>query len=190
MKKYLKIIIGLVLISVIGYLGYSISTKINHKKEVAERIQVIPEFSFKTLSGEQFNQNDVNATLPKLFIYFNSDCDFCHAEAKQIQEQLKQLKNMQIIMVSHENSEDIKTFAEKYNLINEENIVFLEDEKLEFSEIFDANSIPYMLLYSKDNQLIKKFKGATKIENIIAHLPSLSAGRQDSQLHIWNEGQL
>jgi len=167
MKKYLKIIIGLTLVSIIAYLGYSISTKINHKKEVVERIQNLPEFSFKTISGEQFTQNEISITLPKLFIYFNSDCDFCHAEAKQIQEHIKQLKKMQIIMVSHENSEGIKAFAEKYNLINEKRIIFLEDEKLEFSEIFDANSIPFMLLYSKGNQLIQKFKGATKVENII-----------------------
>ena len=167
MKKYLKIIIGLTLVCVIGYLGYNISTKINHKKEVAKRIQSLPEFSFKMLNNQAFNQNNISTIQPKLFIYFNSDCDFCHEEAKQIQEHLKQLKNTQIIMISHENSEGIKAFAEKYNLINEENIIFLEDEKLEFSEIFDANSIPFMLLYSKDNQLIKKFKGATKIENII-----------------------
>ncbi len=172
MKKKLKIIIAIILITIIGFLGYSISTKINHKNEVAERIQTIPKFLFKTLSGEQFNQNDVNAILPKLFIYFNSDCDFCHAEAKQIQEQLEKLKKVQIVFISFENVKGIKAFAEKYNFTNKENIIFLEDKKLEFSEIFDANSIPFMLLYSKDNQLIKKFKGATKIENILSRLPS------------------
>ncbi|MCF6347539.1 MAG: redoxin domain-containing protein [Flavobacteriaceae bacterium] len=181
MKKQLKIIIGIVLISIIGYLGFSIGNKLNHKKEVAERIKTIPEFSFKTLNGEAFTQNEVSETLPKLFIYFNSECEFCHAEAKQIQESIEQLKNVQLLLVSFEESEGIKAFAEKYHLVNYENIIFLEDSSLLFAELFDAKSIPFMVLYSKENQLIQKFKGATKIEKVISYLPSQSADRQDSQ---------
>jgi peroxiredoxin len=172
MRKYLKIIIALVLISVIGYLGYSIGNKLNHKKEVAERIKTIPEFSFKTLNGEPFTQKELNTALFKLFMYFNSECEFCQGEAKQIQKHIPQLQHVQVIMVSHEPSNGIKIFAEKYHLANHKNIIFLEDEKLQFSELFDAKSIPFMVLYSKDNQLIQKFKGATKIEKIISHLPS------------------
>jgi len=159
-----------VLVSVIGYLGYNISAKINHKKEVAKRIQVIPEFSFKTLRGEKFSQKDLNSTLPKLFIYFNSECEYCQGEAQQIHRNLEKLKNIQVVFISFESAKEIETFAEKYNLINIENIIFLEDGKLEFYEIFDANTIPFMLLYSKDNQLIQKFKGAIKIEKIIGLL--------------------
>ncbi|MCF6348901.1 MAG: redoxin domain-containing protein [Flavobacteriaceae bacterium] len=181
MKKQLKIIIALVLISIIGYLGYSIGSKLNHKKEVANRIKTIPEFSFKNLDGQPFTQKEVSRTLPKLFIYFNSECDFCHTEAKQIQEHLEQLKNVQLLFVSFEEPESIKTFAEKYDLLNKDHIFFLEDSTLLFADLFDAKSIPFILLYTKDNQLIKKFKGATKIENVIAHLPSQSADRQDSQ---------
>ncbi|MCF6224364.1 MAG: redoxin domain-containing protein [Flavobacteriaceae bacterium] len=167
MKKNIKILIVIILISTIGYLGYSISTKINHKNEIAERIQTIPNFSFKTLNGEPFTQNQISTTLPKLFIYFNSECDFCHAEAMQIQEHLEQLKNVQLLFVSFEEPESIKTFAEKYNLLNKGHIFFLEDSALLFANLFDAKSIPFMLLYTKDNRLIKKFKGATKIKNIL-----------------------
>lgn len=167
MKKKIKIIIGIVLISSIGYLGFSIGKKLNHKKEVANRIKTIPDFSFKTLNGKPFTQKNITNTQSKLFIYFNSECDFCHAEAKQIQEHLEQLKNVQLLFVSFEEPESIKTFAEKYELLNKDHIFFLEDPTLLFAELFDAKSIPFMLLYSKDNQLIKKFKGATKIENVI-----------------------
>jgi thiol-disulfide isomerase/thioredoxin len=170
MKKKIKIIIGIVLISSIGYLGFSIGKKLNHKKEVAERIQTIPVFSFKTLNGESFTQNDINTNLPKLFVYFNSECDFCHAEAKQIQEHLEQLKKVQLLFVSFEEPESIKKFAEKYDLLNKSNVLFLEDSTLLFAELFDAKSIPFMLLYSKENELIQKFKGATKIEKIIGLL--------------------
>jgi len=167
MKKKIKIIISIFLIGIIGYLGFSIGSKLNHKKEVAERIKTIPKFSFKKLNGEAFTQKELNTTLPKLFIYFNSECEFCQGEAEQIQKNITQLQPIQIVMVSHESSEGIKNFAEKYHLINQKNILFLEDSTLLFSELFNAKSIPFLVLYSKNNQLIQKFKGATKIENVI-----------------------
>lgn len=170
MKKYKKLIIIVVLLSVIGFLGISIGKKLSYKKEVAERMQQIPNFSFNTFDGALYTQNKISKNQPKLFVYFNSECDYCHAEAKQIEQNLAKLNHVQMFFVSYESVETAKTFAEKYNLLNRENITFLEDKKLDFETLFDAKSIPYMLLYSKDNQLIQKFKGATKIDKIIALL--------------------
>lgn len=170
MKKNLKIVIAVLLISIIGFLGFKISSQLQHKKEVAERIRLIPNFSFNTLDGNTFTKKNISDKVPKLFVYFNSDCDYCHSEAQQIQENLEKLKDIQLLFVSFEPADSIKVFAEKYQLLNKENITFLEDEKMIFSNLFDAKSIPFMLLYSKENQLIKKFKGATKIENVLKAL--------------------
>lgn len=171
MRKYKKGVLIILLLGVVAFLGISIGNKLSQKKEVAERIQQIPNFSFNTIQqGASFNQNNISKSKPKLFIYFNSECDYCHAEAKQIAQNLSKLNHVQMVFVSYESVETAKTFAEKYNLLNKENITFLEDKKLAFETLFDAKSIPYMLLYSKDNQLIQKFKGATKIDKIIALL--------------------
>ncbi len=167
MKKKLKIILAVFIICIIGFLGFKIGSQLKQKKEVAERIQYIPDFSFKTLKAKTFSKKDIENDKPKLFIYFNSDCDFCHSEANQIQNNLEKLKDIQLIFVSFESADSIKVFAEKYQLLNKENIILLEDEKMLFSQLFNAKSIPYMLLYSKSNQLIKKFKGATKIEHVL-----------------------
>jgi len=170
MKKYLKTIIGIILISIIGFLGYNITQKITYKKKVAERIKTIPVFSFLTLNNEGFTQNDLATNKNKLFIYFNSECEYCQSEATQISQNIEQFIDTQIIFVSFEPIEGIKQFAENYNLYDKKDMLFLHDKKLEFSEIFDAKSIPFILLYSKDNLLIEKYKGATKIGNILKHL--------------------
>ena len=167
MRHTLKIIIGIFIIGIIAFLGYSIITNLNNKEKVADRIRTIPHFSFKTIEGEVFSQLEISKTKPKLFIYFNSSCDFCKAEAKQIQENSDQLDGVQLLFVSFEDKKEIKAFASEYGLLNQMNMIFLEDESMEFSEIFDVKSIPFMLLYSKENKLIKKFKGLTKIENVI-----------------------
>ena len=170
MKKNIKLIIAIVLISIISFLGYSISKKISYKKEVTERIKTIPKFSFLSLNNVDFTQNNLAINNNKLFVYFNSECEYCQSEATQISQNLEEFKETQLIFISFEPLEGIKEFAKTYNLLDKENVIFLHDSKLEFSEIFDAKSIPFLLLYSKDNKLIEKYKGATKIENITKFL--------------------
>lgn len=170
MKNKKKLIIRVLLISLIVFLGFSIGEKLIYKKEVAERIKSVPEFSFKTIKGELFTEQHISRNQPKLFVYFNSECGSCHSEAKQISKHLDKLKNVQILFVSYQESHLIKQFAKQYELLIHNNIIFLEDEKLQFATIFDAKSIPYILLYSKDNQLVQKFKGVTKISTIARFL--------------------
>lgn len=170
MKKYLKPIIGIFLVSIIGFLGYNITKKISYKATVTERIKSIPEFSFLTLERKAFTSKNLAKDFYKLFVYFNSECEYCQSEATQISENLENFKNTQLAFVSFEPMEGIKQFAIDYHLNDKENVVFLHDKKLEFAKIFDAKSIPFMLLYSKDNQLIKKYKGATKVDNILKYL--------------------
>ncbi len=166
MKKKVKVIIAILLIGVLGFLGYGITNKLNYKKEVAERIKTIPDFSFVTTKEETFTQNDLKE-LPTVFIYFNSDCDYCQSEATKIEKRLSDFKNIELIFVSFEPLEDIIKFAKIYKLYNQENITFLEDKKGEFSKIFDVNSIPYIIVYNKKKEFKGKFKGATKIDKIL-----------------------
>ena len=167
MRKYKKIAIAILIISIIGYLGFSIAKKIQYKKEVAARIKTIPTFSFFTLDNIPFSEKELTKNTYKLFVYFNTECVFCQHETQQIREHLLEFKKTQIVFVSFEEIENIKAFADKYSLLNKENVLFLQDKKLEFSEIFDAKSIPFILLYDSENKLIEKFKGATKVDKIL-----------------------
>lgn len=169
MKKKLKLFIAILLISVVGYLGYKITTKLNHKKEVATRIKNLPNFSFLDLQGRIFTQ-DILKNKPIVFVYFNSDCDYCQSEAIKIQQRLQDFKNVELIFVSFEKKDSIQQFAKKYQLYNQKSVTFLEDAKAEFSKIFDVNSTPYIVVYDADKKLLQKFKGATKIDEILAIL--------------------
>lgn len=166
MKKKIKLIIKLLLIISMGFLGFKIATKLNHKKEVAQRTKTIPDFSFKTLSGATFTKQDLSQK-PTIFIYFNSECEYCQSEATKIHERLADFKQAQLVFVSFEPREGIHKFAQEYQLDQQENILFLEDVKGEFSKIFDVNSIPYIVVYNKNQELLKKFKGATKIDTLL-----------------------
>ena len=148
-------------------MGYKIVAKINHKKEVAANIKSIPDFKYKNLNGELFSNKNLKTDTPTLFIYFNSECEYCNEEAEMIQGSVDKFRPYQLVFVSFEKPEKIKSFAQKHNLLNYDNIHFVCDTKVTFATTFDVQSLPCLVLYDKNQQLIEKIKGQTKVETIL-----------------------
>lgn len=162
----MKIAIILSIIGLFTYLGFSIGHKIAHKQEIAKRLETIPEFHFKTLLNKEFNRTHLKQNTATIFIYFNTECDYCIHEAESILENLELFEDVYLLFVSNESISDIKAFAELHQLLNQKNIAFLYDHTDTFSSGFDANSIPFILIYNKDGILLKKHKGQLKPQTI------------------------
>ncbi|WP_133526841.1 TlpA family protein disulfide reductase [Flavobacterium sp. 245] len=172
MKKYLKIILALAFISILSFFAYQIITKINHKKEVAENIKTIPEFIYQNINGGNFTNKNLKEGIPNLFVYFNSECEYCNEEAKIIKQNIDKFKNIQLIFVSLEKPQLIKMFAVKHQLTAYNNVHFLCDSKVTFATTFDVKSLPCLVLYDKNQKLIEKIKGQTKTEILLKKLTS------------------
>jgi len=170
MKKTLKIILPIIVLSLLAFMGYKVVSKINHKKQVAENIKKIPNFSYVTLEIKVFTEENLVKGKPTLFIYFNSECDFCNHEAEMVQQNIEQLKDIQVVFISFEPIEKIKQFATKFKLLNHDSITFLSDSKISFTTTFDVNTMPCLILYDKKNNLIEKIKGQVKIERVLEKL--------------------
>jgi peroxiredoxin len=167
MKKILKIVIPLLVLSLLAFMGYKVVSKINYKKQVAKNIKKMPAFSYLTLDNKIFRNENLEKGKPTLFIYFNSECDFCNHEAEMVQQNIEQLKDIQVVFISYEPVEKIKQFATKFNLLHHANISFLSDSKITFATTFDVKSMPCLVLYNKENNLIEKIKGQVKIETVL-----------------------
>ncbi|MFD0863639.1 TlpA family protein disulfide reductase [Sungkyunkwania multivorans] len=171
MKKNITIISSIVLsLSLLAFFGFKMSNKIKDKKATAERIQQIPAFSFYSLNDEKFTNDNLSIGSKTLFIYFNSECEFCQEEIAQINQNIDYFKGTQLIFISHENKSAIAIFADKYKALKGDNIHFLYDDKATFSTIFDAKSVPFALVYDSNKQLVGKFKGITKVYNLAESL--------------------
>lgn len=166
-KNKIGIIVIIIIVSLLSYLGYNIITKTKKKSKITKQIQTIPKFELETLDSISFTNQNLKPNLSTIFIYFNSDCDFCHHEAESISQNLNKFEDVQFIFVSFEETKAIKKFAELYKLNSEENIIFLEDKKGEFSTIFNASSIPYILIYNQNYKLIKKHNGQLNANGIL-----------------------
>jgi len=172
MKKSSKNILLILFISIGAYLGYNIATKISYKKKVAQNIKTIPKFSYLDINEKAFTNEDLKTITPTIFIYFNTECEYCNEEAKMIKDNIERLKKFQLIFISFEKAENITSFAQKYQLTNYDNIHFLCDDKVTFASTFDVNALPSIVLYDKEQNLIEKIKGQIKATTLIKKMNS------------------
>lgn len=167
MKTSLKLILILLFIGILVFLIYQITSKINHKNEVAKNIKTIPAFTYQNIKGGVFTDQDLKKEIAIIFIYFNTECEYCDHEAQMIETNISKFKNIQLIFVSFEKPEKIKRFAQKHQLTIYDNIYFLCDNKVTFAATFDVNSLPCLVLYDKNQNLIEKIKGQTSIKILL-----------------------
>jgi len=169
-KKSILIVVVIAVLGLLSYLGFNVISKAKEKNKIAKQLEKIPGFEFLTLEQKPFTKANLKPNLNTIFVYFNSECDFCQLEAQSISDNLEKFKNVQFIFVSTEPIETIKQFLEQYNLNNQDNITFLYDNDNTFSNRFDASSIPYILIYNSKQSLIKKHKGQLNANGILRAL--------------------
>ncbi|MEZ0183145.1 peroxiredoxin family protein [Flavobacterium oncorhynchi] len=170
MKKSFKIIITLLLTGTLFFLGYQITSKINHKKQILQNIKTIPKYSYKNINGGTFSNENLKKATPTIFIYFNTECEYCNEEASMIHENIDSFRDFQLIFVSYEPLYKIKKFAQNYKLIQYDNVHFLHDYKVTFATTFDVSLLPCLILYDKNQNLIEKVKGQIKPAILIKKL--------------------
>jgi len=171
-KKYLSTAVLIIFISSLLILGCVLKFKINHKNEVFQKTKIVPKFSCPDINGSVFSNQNLKKNSAFVFIYFNTDCEFCIEEAETIKRNIKQLRTVQLIFVSSEKPEIMKKFAQEYQLDKEINIKFLCDAKNTLTNIFDVKLLPSIVLYDKKQKLIGKITGKAKIERILRALES------------------
>lgn len=160
----------ILVVAILAFLGYKVVSKISYKNEVAANMEELPQFSYKGTQGSTFTKEDLKNGKPTVIIYFNSECEYCQHESQDIEQNIKKLKQVQLLFVSTENMETIQNFARTYKLNIYDNIHFLSDSQNTFANTFDAHTIPFILIYDKDKKLVKKIKGQTKVSTILAAL--------------------
>lgn len=167
MKKIITILSISILTILFGYLLYGVFTKIHVKEIAAQRIEVVPNFKLQSIDSTSFSRTNLMLNKQTVFVFFNSQCDFCQHEAQSIHDELYQFKDVQLLFISSEPHESIASFASQYQLHKQPNITFLHDNNSLFSTELDIQSIPTVLIYNKQQKLLKKHKGQLNAHGIL-----------------------
>ena len=158
MKKIIVLLVGISIIGLLGWMGYS-SVLILDMKQKREELTNSLSSIFESL--------DIAAKIPEgttLLMYFNRECEHCRWEVKQISENIDQFSNINIALVSLEHGDSVRPFLQKHSL--EEFFVETDPEKIMATF---SGGVPQIFIY-KENELERKFKGEVKIELLIKSL--------------------
>jgi peroxiredoxin len=168
-KKYILTGILVLLFTGIGILIAKTIRTNNHKKQVSEQLKMIPNFETYNMDSLKVHHAEFHEK-PTVIVYFNTECEHCQYEAKQIVKYQDRFKDVNLYMLSAENIAQIKAFARKMDLDKISNLELGKITVKESFEVFAFTSIPDILIYNASGELQKHFKGETKIEAILKYL--------------------
>lgn len=165
MKKLKYPLFGALIVGVALMIYFSV-TKYQHKKEIAQNLQSLPAFEFKTLEGNLFTRENLQAGKKLVLIYFSPDCDYCHYEVREIKKNVSLIEknNIQLLLVSSDTEEMVKDFIAIYDLDKVGNLTIARDEKDQMNKLFGITGLPMAYIYNTDQKLEKKYRGEVKIE--------------------------
>lgn len=162
MKYFIALLLG-----VFSMLMHEV--KAQDKIDTLKESKHIPAFVFYTLKDSSvFTKDSLLRNTPLLFIYFNSECDHCQYETKQIVEYIKYFKGIQIVMVSREPQSAIIAFREKYHLVNLP-ITVLQDGANKMHDYFDFSYIPLIRQYDRKGNLIGAYSENAHILDLLGN---------------------
>lgn len=157
MPNKIKILVISTVLLISAFMLVTISVKWQQSKDNTRKIEQLPEFSFYDVrNDEQFNTSYLDGNSAIVIIYYNSECEHCLNELKEISYQRSMLQEIQVLFISYEDKETIKNIAQKFALFSEPNIFFLQDEKLTFDKIFGVSKLPATFIYNQDRFLVKR----------------------------------
>jgi peroxiredoxin len=165
MKKY---IISILILSLALGGFYLINKKAEEKAQAKEKIQTMPDFHFLALDSTVFSATNL-AERKTILVYFNSTCEHCQYEAGEISKHIDKFSNVNLLFVSEQNLAEIRAFSETYGLDKQENVKFLKAPDNGFYKIFGSSPIPSVFIYNVDRQLVKNYKGETRIELLMTN---------------------
>lgn len=170
MKTIIKSGIIILTVCLFLVLGYMLIATAQRKKDISNTIQTLPRFTATDMHGKTFSDSNLKEKVPVIFTFFNSGCDFCQYEARDIRENIHLFNNIQLLFLSAEPPELVRNFAQRYDLAEYSHVVFLHDANNKISDQFGISLIPTSLIYNKDRQLVRIYKGQVKATDIIREL--------------------
>lgn len=167
-RTTLKKFILLSLSGVIVFLLSIVIQKISHESEVESIRQSLEDFPLIESDGNQTSSTALcNGTA--VLILFNSTCEHCQAEIKDIQNHHVLFKETTIALVSTEPLEVINTFASDLKLDNLSHLKCYHVSSDDLYKHFGTVSYPELYIY-KNLRLKSHHKGETKAEVILENL--------------------
>ena len=131
------------------------------------RFPTLPPFSLtKIPDSSSFTKANLVKKKAIVIIFFNTDCDHCQVEIKNLTAKIDQLKNVQIIMVSAMGFNVLQRFYEDYKIADYPNITMARDPSYNFTSFYKVSFVPQVYMYDKNRKFLNVIRGMVPVEEI------------------------
>jgi thioredoxin-related protein len=128
----------------------------------------IPPFRLLEVDSVHYVTNsDLKKNHKVLIMFFSPECDHCKHQMRDILADINKFKDIEILMATFQPFEEMKNFYNYYRIQDHSNILMGRDEKYMFPPYFRMQSLPFLALYDKKGQFIKRFEGNQKADSIL-----------------------
>ena len=133
-----------------------------------EKIEYMPPIDLLLLdSASKINAQEIGKGKPVVLFYFSPECEHCLDQTKYMLQNIKMAGNAKLVFLTPLPFDELKTFSKALSLERYKNIVVGYDFKYSFYRYFHPESYPYIVIYSRDNELVKLYKGETSMPQIV-----------------------
>jgi thiol-disulfide isomerase/thioredoxin len=169
MRNILLWVLAILLLVSVAWMANKTIAKVKLKSKIRERVSTLGHLPIHKMDSATYELP--NHTGPIVIILFNTTCEHCQYEATELKKSMASFSHVSVLMISSEPIKTIGAFAEQYGLHTEPSVTFAKINPDDVYQTFGSISIPHIFIYGKDRRLIIEFKGETKMEAILKHLP-------------------
>ncbi len=80
------------------------------------QVPYIPPFKIQLADSSWYSKANLTAKKAVLILYFSPDCGHCQLETEELITRMKELKNLQVVMITSKSNADMAFFANHYKL--------------------------------------------------------------------------
>lgn len=129
---------------------------------------LIPDFKLLlTDSSTSFYTEQLSKKKNTILMSFSPDCDHCKNQTKELIENIKQLKDVQIVMATTYPFNMMKDFYNAYNIGKYKNIIMGRDVLFFFPKYYQNHYLPLITIYNKKGELLHYFDGGVTTTRLI-----------------------
>jgi len=136
----------------------------NHLASIAS----LPMFKIRSIDGSMYiATSNITSGKSSVFIYFSPDCEHCIQETQAIRRSINDLKSANIFMITNDTSMATSQFYKSMHLDTIQNIFVGNDDNYSFYKVFLPSTTPYIVIYDKNKELRKIYKGFASVSSIV-----------------------
>ena len=139
-----------------------------HSNEYVNKFLSIPAISVHTVPDSSiFTNKNLRTNTPFILMFFSPDCDHCHKQTKELLAYKKELKGIQILLLSVAPYQEIKNFYNEFGLSAMSNLKVGQDINFNLGATYKVNTYPSIYVYDRKATLAKAFIGNKDVQAIL-----------------------